>query len=76
MHLLPNTDDMRELPSFPLVTGLSAFVARIRAYDPVGVEHAAVVVIDLRNVFPAVEMIDHGFHYQSIGRIRDELRRA
>jgi UDPglucose 6-dehydrogenase len=33
----PNTDDMREAPSVPLVTALQDFGARVRAYDPVGV---------------------------------------
>ncbi len=36
----PNTDDMREAPSIPLVTALLDFGARVRAYDPVGVEQA------------------------------------
>ena len=36
----PNTDDMREAPSIPLVTALRDFGARVRAYDPVGIEQA------------------------------------
>ena len=36
----PDTDDMREAPSIPLVTGLLDLGAKVRAYDPVGMEAA------------------------------------
>jgi UDPglucose 6-dehydrogenase len=36
----PNTDDMREAPSIPLVTGLLDMGAKVRAFDPVGMEQA------------------------------------
>ncbi|MBR0797180.1 UDP-glucose/GDP-mannose dehydrogenase family protein [Bradyrhizobium jicamae] len=36
----PNTDDMRESPSIPLVTALQDLGATIKAYDPVGMEQA------------------------------------
>jgi UDPglucose 6-dehydrogenase len=36
----PNTDDMREAPSIPLITALDDMGARVRAYDPVGMEQA------------------------------------
>jgi len=36
----PDTDDMREAPSIPLVTGLLDLGARVRAYDPAGMEQA------------------------------------
>jgi UDPglucose 6-dehydrogenase len=36
----PNTDDMREAPSIPLITALQDMGARVRAYDPVGMEQA------------------------------------
>ncbi len=36
----PDTDDMREAPSIPLVTGLLDMGARVRAHDPVGIEQA------------------------------------
>jgi UDPglucose 6-dehydrogenase len=109
----PNTDDMREAPSIPLVTALQDFGARVRAYDPAGVAQArsmlsdvtfcdgpyacaegadavvivteweqfraldldrlkavmaAPIVVDLRNVYRAEEMIGRGFTYESIGR--------
>jgi UDPglucose 6-dehydrogenase len=109
----PNTDDMREAPSVPLVTALQDFGARVRAYDPVGVEQArallpnvafcdgpyacaegadavvivteweqfraldldrlkavmaAPVVVDLRNIYRAEDMVGRGFIYESVGR--------
>jgi UDPglucose 6-dehydrogenase len=109
----PNTDDMREAPSIPLVTALQDFGARVRAYDPVGINQArgllpevtfcdglyacaenadavvivteweqfraldferlkgamaAPVLIDLRNIYRAEEVIGHGFVYHSVGR--------
>ncbi|MGO3930463.1 UDP-glucose/GDP-mannose dehydrogenase family protein [Rhodopseudomonas pseudopalustris] len=36
----PDTDDMREAPSIPLVTGLKDMGAHVRAYDPAGMEQA------------------------------------
>ncbi|MBV9955517.1 MAG: UDP-glucose 6-dehydrogenase, partial [Pseudolabrys sp.] len=40
----PNTDDMREAPSIPLIEGLQAMGATIRAYDPTGMEQAKSVL--------------------------------
>jgi UDPglucose 6-dehydrogenase len=36
----PNTDDMRDAPSIPLITALQDMGASVRAYDPVGMEQA------------------------------------
>jgi UDPglucose 6-dehydrogenase len=36
----PDTDDMREAPSIPLITGLLDMGAKVRAYDPAGMEQA------------------------------------
>ena len=36
----PNTDDMREAPSIPLITALQDMGAKVRAYDPAGMEQA------------------------------------
>jgi UDPglucose 6-dehydrogenase len=36
----PDTDDMREAPSLPLITGLLDMGAKVRAHDPVGIEQA------------------------------------
>ena len=43
----PNTDDMREAPSIALITALRDLGARIRAYDPAGMEQAKLVVDDI-----------------------------
>ena len=40
----PNTDDMREAPSIPLITALQDMGAKVRAYDPVGMEQAKSLV--------------------------------
>jgi UDPglucose 6-dehydrogenase len=47
----PDTDDMREAPSIPLVTGLLDMGARVRAHDPVGIEQA-------RRELPDIEYCD------------------
>src|SRR3954454_13262878 len=36
----PNTDDMRDAPSIPLITPLQDLGAKIRAYDPEGMEQS------------------------------------
>ena len=40
----PNTDDMREAPSIPLITALQDMGAKVRAYDPIGMEQAKSVI--------------------------------
>jgi UDPglucose 6-dehydrogenase len=47
----PDTDDMREAPSIPLVTGLLDMGAKVRAHDPVGIEMA-------RKELPDIEYCD------------------
>jgi UDPglucose 6-dehydrogenase len=47
----PDTDDMRESPSIPLVTGLLDMGAKVRAHDPVGMEQA-------RKELPNIEYVD------------------
>src|SRR5215217_2813996 len=47
----PDTDDMREAPSIPLVTGLLDMGAKVRAHDPVGMEQA-------RKELPDIEYSD------------------
>src|SRR6201985_1731305 len=47
----PDTDDMREAPSMPLVTGLLDMGAKVRAHDPVGMEQA-------RKELPEIEYAD------------------
>ena len=43
----PNTDDMREAPSIPLIMALQDMGATVRAYDPVGMEQAKNFVSDV-----------------------------
>jgi UDPglucose 6-dehydrogenase len=43
----PNTDDMRDAPSIAIVTALQDAGARIRAYDPEGMEQARLVLEDV-----------------------------
>ncbi len=43
----PNTDDMREAPSITLVTALQDMGARVRAFDPVGMEQARATLQDV-----------------------------
>jgi UDPglucose 6-dehydrogenase len=40
----PNTDDMREAPSIPLIAALQDMGAKVRVYDPVGMEQAKSVL--------------------------------
>ena len=40
----PNTDDMRDAPSIPLITALQDMGAKVKAYDPIGMEQAGKVL--------------------------------
>jgi UDPglucose 6-dehydrogenase len=44
----PNTDDMREAPSIPLITALMDMGATVRAFDPVGMEPARIEMPDIQ----------------------------
>lgn len=44
----PNTDDMREAPSIPLITALKDMGATVRAFDPVGMEQAKIEMPDIQ----------------------------
>jgi UDPglucose 6-dehydrogenase len=57
----PNTDDVREAPSLALITALQDMGARVRAYDPVGMEQAKQVLTDVsycRDPYDCVEEAD------------------
>ncbi len=57
----PETDDMREAPSVDIIHALLEKGARVRAYDPVAVEHARKVLKDVEyaeDEFSAVEGAD------------------
>jgi len=43
----PNTDDMREAPSISVITALQDMGAKVRAYDPAGMEQAKGVLADV-----------------------------
>jgi UDPglucose 6-dehydrogenase len=43
----PNTDDMRDAPSIPLITALQDMGANVRVFDPVGMEQARFVLEDV-----------------------------
>ncbi len=43
----PNTDDMRESPSIDIIAALQAQGARVRVYDPAGMEEAKKVISDV-----------------------------
>ncbi|WP_132255537.1 UDP-glucose dehydrogenase family protein [Methylobacterium segetis] len=43
----PNTDDMRDAPSLSIVAGLQDAGARVRAYDPEGMEQARALLPDI-----------------------------
>jgi len=50
----PNTDDMRDAPSIPLITALQDMGAEIRVFDPVGMEQA-------RKIFDNVTFCDSAY---------------
>src|ERR1044071_1476469 len=51
----PNTDDMRDAPSIPLITALHDMGAKVRAYDPIGMEQAKKVLPELTYCADAYE---------------------
>jgi UDPglucose 6-dehydrogenase len=51
----PETDDMREAPSIPLVTGLLDLGAQVRAHDPVGMDLAKAELPDIAYCADAYE---------------------
>ena len=52
----PNTDDMREAPSLAIIRGLQDAGARIKAYDPAGMETAAALTDDVEFGVDAYEI--------------------
>lgn len=44
----PDTDDMRDAPSVPLIETLQRFGATVHAYDPVGTENAARILDNVK----------------------------
>jgi UDPglucose 6-dehydrogenase len=57
----PNTDDMREAPSIAIITALQDLGARVRAYDPAGIEQAKSLLSDVTycdNAYSCAEGVD------------------
>jgi UDPglucose 6-dehydrogenase len=57
----PNTDDVREAPSIPLITALQDMGAKVRVYDPAGMEQAKQVLANVtycRGPYDCVEEAD------------------
>ena len=54
----PNTDDMREAPSISVVTALQDAGAKIRAYDPEGMEQARTVMSNVTYAKDAYDCVD------------------
>jgi UDPglucose 6-dehydrogenase len=78
----PNTDDMREAPSIPLITALQDMGAKVRTYDPVAMEQAKQILVDVtycRGAYDCVEGADAAvivteweqFRALDLGRISD-----
>jgi UDPglucose 6-dehydrogenase len=55
----PNTDDMRESPSIPLIVALQEMGAHIRAYDPAGMQQAALELPTIEYCKNAYECADN-----------------
>ena len=57
----PNTDDMRDSPTVPIIQGLQKEGAKIHAYDPAGMEQAQKVLRDIdykKDLYAAAEGAD------------------
>ncbi len=54
----PDTDDMRDAPSIPLIETLQRFGASIRAYDPAGMENARRLLSDVEFYDDPYECLD------------------
>ena len=78
----PNTDDMREAPSLPLITALQDMGAQIKVYDPAGMEqakHTLAGVTYCQDPYDCVEEADvavivtewEQFRALDLGRVKD-----
>jgi UDPglucose 6-dehydrogenase len=57
----PDTDDMRDAPSIPLITALQDMGAKVKAYDPAGMEQAKQVLANVtycENAYACAEGAD------------------
>jgi UDPglucose 6-dehydrogenase len=80
----PNTDDMREAPSLSVITALQDMGARVRAFDPAGMEQAKAVLQDViycENAYDCAEGADalvittewEQFRALDLDRLRDVM---
>jgi UDPglucose 6-dehydrogenase len=80
----PNTDDMRDAPSLAIVPALQAMGARVRAFDPEGMEQAR-KMMDIETCADAYETMDgadglvlltewNEFRALNMVRVRDLLK--
>ena len=78
----PNTDDMREAPSLALITALQDMDAKVRVFDPAGMEQAKAVLNDVTYCDSAYSCADAAdaivivteweqFRALDLGRLRD-----
>ncbi len=81
----PNTDDMREAPSIPLITALRDQGASVRAYDPAGMEQAKAELPDIEyadNPYECAKDADalvlvtewEQFRALDLGRLKREMK--
>ncbi len=82
----PNTDDMRDAPSLNIIPALQRAGARIRAYDPAGLDEAATLLSDIACCADAYDAMDgadaaiiltewNAFRALDLRRMRGLLRR-
>jgi UDPglucose 6-dehydrogenase len=82
----PNTDDMREAPSIPLITALQDMGAKVRAYDPAGMQQAQEVLENVTYCEDAYDCAKGGdalvivteweqFRALDLGRLKSEMAR-
>jgi UDPglucose 6-dehydrogenase len=78
----PNTDDMREAPSIPLITALQDMGAKVRVYDPVGMGQAKQFLMDVDYCLGPYDCVEEAdavvivteweqFRALNLGRVRD-----
>jgi UDPglucose 6-dehydrogenase len=80
----PNTDDMREAPSIPLITALQDMGAKVRVFDPAGMEQAKKVIENVTYCENAYDCAKGGdalvivteweqFRALDLGRLKNEM---
>lgn len=84
----PQTDDMREAPSIDIINGLRDRGASFRAYDPIAIENARLIIGDrnieyVSNNYDALEGVDalllltewHHFRKPDFGKMKDLMKK-